>query len=434
MRIMTTPRLTLLLVLLLFLFQLAIAQNRPLSGRVTDQNGTGVPGVTVTVRGTQIVTQTDANGNYTLNAPDNATLIFSSVGYETSQVNAGTNTTVNATLTTATSNLNEVVVVGYGTARRRDVTGSVASVRAKDFNKGVIVSPDQAIQGKVAGVMVVNNSGQPGGATTVRIRGTSSIRSSNQPLFVVDGVPLSGGSARPGGGGAAIGTSPNANPLNFINPNDIASIEILKDASATAIYGSRGANGVVIITTKRGLSGTPTIEASASAGVSGVLKRLEVLNASEYRAALKQYNITSGGDYGGDVDAFDEITQKGIVQNYSAAVTGGSENGRYRISLGYLNQEGIIKESGLKRVTAGLTSNFRFLNNRKLGLDFNVITANNTEDIAPISTNAGFTGSLIGQALQWNPTHPLRKPNDSIWVNNQIGATTINPLAMLAAH
>ncbi|HZF63864.1 MAG TPA: carboxypeptidase-like regulatory domain-containing protein, partial [Chitinophagaceae bacterium] len=172
------PKLTLPLVAFLLLFQISFAQ-RTITGRITDAEGAGVPGVTVTVRGTNTATQTGADGSYTITAPDNATLVMTAVGYTTQEVSAGNAEAV--TLQTNASNLNEVVVVGYGTARRRDVTGSVATVRAKDFNKGVIVSPEQAIQGKAAGVMVINNSGQPGGATTIRIRGTSSIRSGNQP-------------------------------------------------------------------------------------------------------------------------------------------------------------------------------------------------------------------------------------------------------------
>jgi iron complex outermembrane receptor protein len=249
----------------------------------------------------------------------------------------------------------------------------------------------------------------------------------------VDGVPLSGGSARPGFSGGGIGSTPAANPLNFMNPNDIASIEVLKDASATAIYGSRGANGVILITTKRGITGAPSMDVSGGLGVSTIMKRLNVLSGNEYRAALKQYGLT-GGDFGGNVNALDAVLQNGITQNYNVSVGGGTENGRYRISGGYLNQEGIVRESGLKKYTANITSSFKLLESRKLGLDFNVLTSHTTEDIAPISNDAGFTGSLIGQALQWNPTHPLRKPgNDSLWIDPAVGNTTINPLVMLAA-
>ena len=242
------------------------------------------------------------------------------------------------------------VVVGYGTARRKDITGSVASVKARDFSQGVLTAPDQLIQGKVAGVQVINNTGAPGGATTVRIRGISSIRSGNQPLFVVDGVPLSGGSAAPGLG-TSLGSAPGDNPLNFINPNDIASMEVLKDASATAIFGSRGANGVVIINTKRGQSGAARVEFNTSVGVASLLRKLEVLDGNEYRATLTKYGLNSG-NFGGNVDAMDAITRNAITQNYNLAVTQGSENGRYRVSVGYQNMNGIINESGFKKLTA----------------------------------------------------------------------------------
>jgi iron complex outermembrane receptor protein len=292
------------------------------------------------------------------------------------------------------------------------------------------------IQGKAAGVLVINNTGQPGGATTVRIRGTSSIRSGNQPLYVVDGVPLAGGSARPGGSGGDFGSDPG-NPLAFINPNDIASMEILKDASATAIYGSRGANGVIIITTKRGKTGAPQLDASASTSVSRILRQLKVLNADEYRQALRNYDLvdSSGrlkGDFGGNVNAFDAITRSAITQNYNVAMSGGTENGRYRLSVGYLDQQGIIKTSELRKLTANLTSSFRFLESKKLGLDINVLVTQTDEQIAPISSYVGFTGNLISQALQWNPTHPLIKPGtDSAWIDPAVGATTINPLVQL---
>lgn len=422
-----------LLLGLLMLFTLtSIAQQRTVTGVVTDDKGVPLSGVSVTIKGTTTGTITSADGAFSLNVPANSnTLVISNIGYESRDVDITNQTNINITLTSADQVLTDVVVVGYGTARRRDLTGAVASVAAKDFNKGTFTSPDQLIQGKAAGVLVINNTGQPGGSTTVRIRGTSSIRSGNQPLFVVDGVPLSGGSARPGAqGGGAYGND-GGNPLNFINPNDIASMEILKDASATAIYGSRGANGVVLITTKRGKSGIPQIDAGASAGFSTVLKKLEVLSADEYRKALSDYGLTTG-DFGSSVDAWDAITQTALTQNYNVAVGGGNENGRYRLSAGYLNQEGVIRTSNLKKVTANLTSNFKFLESKKLGLDFNVLVTQTDEQIAPISAFVGFEGNLISQALQWNPTHPLIKPGtDSAWIDPAVGATTINPLAQL---
>lgn len=263
--------------ILLFVSQLVMAQERVISGRITDSKDTsGIPGVTISAKGTKIGTATKNDGTFSLTVGSNVTtLVISSVGYATQEVSIGGKTSVEVSLVATGNNLNEVVVTGYGTARRKDLTGATATLREKDFNKGVYTSPDQLIQGKAAGVLVINNTGQPGGSSTIRIRGSSSIRSGNQPLFVVDGVPLSGGSARPGGSGADYGND-GGNPLSFINPTDIASMEILKDASATAIYGSRGANGVILISTKKGKSGVPTVDVSASVGVSNVLKKLEV--------------------------------------------------------------------------------------------------------------------------------------------------------------
>ena len=423
----------LLLATVLLLTQVAFSQNKQVTGKVTDsKDGSAVAGASVLVKGSTGGTNTNTEGAFSLNVPTTATtLIISAVGFTEQEVSI-TDGPINISLVAggAGSNLNEVVVVGYGTARRKDLTGAVSTVQAKDFNKGTYTSPDQLIQGKAAGVLVINNTGQPGGSTTVRIRGSSSIRSGNQPLFVVDGVPLSGGSARPGGRGGNFGND-GGNPLNWMNPNDIANIEILKDASATAIYGSRGANGVVLITTKRGKSGAPQIDLNASVGASGVLKKLEVLDANEYRAALKDYGLTTG-DFGSSADAFDAITRTGLTQNYNVAVGGGTENGRYRISAGYLDQQGVIETSELKKISANMTTNFRFLESKKLGLDINLMVTQTDERIAPVSAFVGFTGNLISQALQWNPTHPLIKPGtDSAWIDPAVGATTINPLAQL---
>jgi TonB-linked outer membrane protein, SusC/RagA family len=421
-------------VLLLLISQTVLAQTKVVSGKVRDSRGNAVIGASVVVKGTQTGGTTDATGAFSFAAPESATtLTVSAVGFTTIDVPISGGT-IDVVMEETTVDLNEVIVVGYGTARRRDVTGSVQSVKAKDFNKGVIVSPDQAIQGKAAGVMIISNSGQPGGATTVRIRGTATIRSGQQPLYVVDGVPLSGNSARPGATGAGIGSTPGTNPLNFMNPNDIASIEILKDASATAIYGSRGANGVILITTKRAQTGEPYIDAGASVGFSKIMKKLEVLDGNEYRKALSDYGMT-GGDFGGNVDAMDAITRTGLTHSYTAAVGGGTANSKYRISTSYLDQQGIVKESEFKKYTANVNGGFKLLKNRNLNIDFNVSVSGTNEQIAPISNDAGFSGSLIGQALQWNPTHPLIEPGTGRpWIDPAVGATTINPLAMLEAY
>lgn len=429
---------------LLLCTQLVFAQNRTVTGKVTDsKDGSPVVGASVIPKGTKTGTSTGSDGSFSISVgADVKSLTVSSVGFETMSVDIEGKNSVDVSMTaSAGQNLNEVVVVGYGTTRRKDVTGAVATVKAKDFNKGVQPAPDQLIQGKVAGVQVINNSGAPGSGTTVRIRGASSIRAGNQPLFVVDGVPMQNTNARPDVGLTDVGGgSPSGNPLNFINPADIASMEVLKDASAAAIFGSRGANGVVLITTKRGLSGAPRIEANVSFGTSKILKQLEVLNGDQYRSALGEFGFpttvsTSSvptANFGGNVDALGSILRTGFSQNYSVAVGSGNENARYRLSMGYLDQEGIVRKTDFKKYTAGLTTNFRFLENKKLGLDFSVMTSQTVESVAPISNTAGFKGSLIGQALQWNPTKSLYKADGTL--NIEYGSDNINPLAYSAAY
>ncbi|MGX5854185.1 SusC/RagA family TonB-linked outer membrane protein [Dyadobacter jiangsuensis] len=409
----------------------AYAQDISLKGKVTDSKGNALPGVSITIKGTSKGTSTDMEGAYAISAPPASTLAFSFIGFTTKEVTVGSQTTIDVVLADDVKALEEVVVIGYGAVKKKDVTGSVVSLQPKDFNKGVITAPDQLIQGRTPGVMVINNTGQPGGATTVRIRGNSSIRAGNNPLFVLDGIPLSGSSARPGGSGGF--GSDGGNPLAYLNPNDIASMDILKDASATAIYGSRGANGVVIITTKRGASGAPTVSINASTGVSSLLRKPEVLNADEFREAVQYYapNDVKGADFGGNVNAFDEITRVAPVQNYSMAITGGTDNGKYRVSAGYMDQKGIIETSRLKKYTASINSSFRFLESKKLGLDFNVLFTQTNENLAPIDVGVGFTGNVISQALTWNPTRPLRVNADSL---TYVSPTTINPLTSLKAY
>ncbi len=406
------------------------AQTKTISGKVTDsKDGSPMVGASVTVKGSKTGTQTGADGTFKLSVPSSVTaLVISSVGYGTAEVNIQNKSSVNVSLNATNDQLGEVVVIGYGTSRKKDLTGAVTSVKAKDFNAGLVTAPDQLIQGKVAGLQVINNSGAPGGATTIRIRGNNSVRSGNSPLFVIDGIPLDGRNARPGLNVSGLGATPDANPLYFYNPNDIASMDVLKDASGTAIYGSRGANGVIMITTKKGQSGgAPRLDFSASTGISTILKKYSVLNGDQYRNALKSYGLTSG-DYGTSVNAMDAILQTGVSQNYNLGVSGGSDNGKYRMSFGYLDQQGILKNSDLKKYTFNLNGQYKFLESRRLSLDFNVLAAHNTETIVPISNDAGFTGNLIGMALQWNPTQALYKANGD--VNIIPGSSTVNPIAM----
>ncbi len=404
-----------------------MAQQRTITGTVMSKEGTPLSDASVTVVGQKTGVRTSSDGTFSINVPSTAKqLAISYVGSQSQNVTIVNSSKVAVVLETNSQALENVVVIGYGSVRKKDLTGAVSSVQAKDFNKGTYTNPDQLIQGKAAGVLVINNTGQPGSSTTIRIRGSSSIRSGNNPLFVVDGIPLSGDSARVRGQG-----DNGSNPLTFMNPNDIASIDILKDASATAIFGSRGANGVVLITTKRGKSGVPQISASASTGISNVMKKLKVLSGDEYRKALKDYGLTSG-DFGNSVDAFDAITRTANTQNYNVAVGGGTETGRYRISAGYLDQQGIIETTDLKKMTANFTSNFKFLESKKLALDINILVTQTDENVIFNNSFVGFTGNVIAQALQWNPTHLLIKPGtDSAWIDPAVGSTTVNPLAQL---
>ncbi|TMI83582.1 MAG: SusC/RagA family TonB-linked outer membrane protein [Bacteroidetes bacterium] len=410
----------------------AFAQ-KTITGKINDsKDGAPLAGVSITVKGTSTGTTTKADGTFSLTVPANATtLVVSSVGYATQEVNLANQTSMDVLLVASGTNLNEVVVVGYGTARKKDLTGAVSSVQSKDFVKGPVTNPDQLLIGKVSGLQIINSTGQPGAVTIVKIRGTNSIRTGNNPLYVVDGVPLDGRTPRPGLINSGLGTTPSVNPLTFINPNDIASMDVLKDASSAAIYGSRGANGVIIITTKKGQAGTAKVFVDANFGVSDVMRKIKVLDAGEYRQALKTYNAPKS-DSGASVDPFDEILHKGApTQNYSIAFSGGSENGRYRASFLYSDQQGIIRKSGLKKYVGSFNEQHTFLD-KKLSLNFNVTAANVTERIAPITQDVGSQGNIISLALIWNPTLALKRSNGLYNQTNPSGQ--VNPLALSDAY
>lgn len=416
---------------LLLVTFIAAAQTRVLKGKVVDETQSPLTGATIKVKGSSTATTSDAEGAFSLNISNDArSLEVTYIGYALKEVPIVGNDMTIALEPSSDQGLEEVVVIGYGTARKKDLTGSMVTIGAKNFNKGIMTSPDQLIQGKTPGVMVINNTGQPGGSTTVRIRGNSSIRASNNPLFVLDGVPMSGNSPLPEGRGGF--SSDRGNPLTYLNPGDIASMDILKDASATAIYGSRGANGVVIITTKKGKVGSPEVSVGASAGVSTMREYPDVLNAARFREALKYYTPSEAtdSDFGDNEDAFNAITRKAITQNYYADVAGGTEHGKYRLSGGYLNQNGIIRGSQLKKYTANFTGNFRFLENKRLGLDFAVFLTQMDNKYAPINATVGSEGNVISQALQWNPTRPLRDAQGNLTF---VSSTTRNPLTSIEA-
>jgi TonB-dependent starch-binding outer membrane protein SusC len=348
------PLLFLLSMLSFSRFSMAHAQGNPVSGRVTDENGNGVLGATVTVKGTQVATQTDANGNYTINAPANATLVFTSVGYAPIETATAGRGTININLTTQTSNLNEVVVVGYGTQRKVDLTGAVASVTRKDFVNKPFTSPDQILGGRIPGVNIANRSGDPGAPIDVRIRGVGTT-GTNQPLWVIDGVPI----VQTTNITVNTASQTETNPLAGINSNDIESIDVLKDASAAAIYGARAANGVIIVTTRRGREGRTSLTYDGYYGVQYVPqnRRLEVLNVDEYLALQSElgrdFSSFKGQPF---VDWQDAIFQKGPVNSHNLTISGGSQKATFNVGAGYLNNIGVERGQGFERFSLKVNS------------------------------------------------------------------------------
>ncbi|MFI2742929.1 SusC/RagA family TonB-linked outer membrane protein [Zhouia sp. PK063] len=401
---------------------MGMVQAQSVSGTVSDANGP-LPGANILVKGTANGTQSDFDGNYTINnLPANAILVFSYVGYKTQEIPVNGKKTVNVTLSEDAQSLDEVVIIGYGSVKQSDATGAVASVKADDLNKGVTASPNQLIQGKVSGLQVTTSSGQPGASSTIRIRGNSSIRSGNDPLIVVDGIPLNGGDVSAGANLGNIGNSGTTNPLNFINSNDIASMDVLKDASATAIYGSRGANGVILITTKKGKAGKLKIDANSSLSFAKISNKINLYNAEQFAA------LAPDQDQGGSADAFDAILRTAQTVQNDVSISGGTEKLSYRMSLSMLEQEGIIKNSALDKYTAAVNTVSKFFDNDRLTVNFSLLTSSINDKNAPISSDAGFEGSLIGSALNWNPTRDLYNADGTL---NQYSTTETNPLALL---
>ncbi|MBI2284968.1 MAG: TonB-dependent receptor [Bacteroidetes bacterium] len=358
-----------------------------ISGKITDA-GTGLPlsGATVSVKGSKVNVSSDASGKYSIRVPNSkSVLVISYIGYNTQEA-AITGTGLDIALKPASQDLTQVVVVGYGTQSRRDVTGAVKSVKSEAFNKGIINAPEELLQGKVAGVTVTSASGEPGGILGITVRGPGGVRTGSTPLFVVDGLALDNSST---GGG---------NPLNFLNPQDIESIDVLKDASATAIYGSRGANGVVLITTKRGKAGISTINVSSSYGLSKLARPIAVFDAAEYKKQV----VALGGtldDKGATTDWQEAITRTAQTQNHNLALSGGAEKLTYYASFGMQKQEGIIRDNTLDRYTGRFNATQRFLED-KLIVEANLSVTGTYNTRPPIS-------GVIGDALSNNPTYAV---------------------------
>lgn len=416
-----TSKSTILAFLLSFITLAAFSQNISVTGKVTDANGGELPGVTVQVKGTTNGTSTGIDGTYTLsNVPSKGTVVYSFVGMQAQEIAVQGQSVINVTLQDDDQVLDEVVVVGYGTVKKKDATGAVNAIGTKDFQKGIVTSPEQLMQGRVAGVQITQSSGEPGGGINIRIRGTSSVYGGNNPLFVIDGVPLSGDNTTAGGNSQGLGRQAAKNPLNFLNPADIQSIDILKDASATAIYGARGAQGVVLITTKRG-SGKGTLSYGYSLGASQITKRYDLLNSSEFAAA------NPSQDRGSSTDWQDELFQTAITQQHNLSFGGGDATGNYRFSLGYLDQEGIVLTSGIQRYSLGFNGGKKFINN-KLNITSSVNLANTKDRGVGISENSGYTGDLLAAIIKSNPTMPVYQSDGSF---TQPGITEPNPMAIV---
>ena len=369
----------------------SVQQSKTISGKVTDSSGSPLPGVTVVVKGTSHGIITDSDGNYSLkNVPENATLIFSFVGMHTQEFQVSGKSVINVFLQEETIGLEEVVAIGYGTMKKSDLTGSLSSVKGDDLNAFPTTFVSQSIQGKAAGVQVVQSTGAPGATMQIRIRGANSIKGSNAPLWIIDGFP---------------------GDEKLLNASDIENIEVLKDASATAIYGSRGANGVIIVTTKHGKAGETRVTCDFSYSLQTLRKKLDIMNAEEYATF---YNIQQMNDNGAEYFSQDEIAGFGKgtdwqdlifrtapVQNHSVTVTGGNKKTQFSVGANYFNQDGIIRNSDYRKIS--MRANLNHEISDKLNISYNIILArldNNKKN----SSTSSRGGSLISAILCAPPT------------------------------
>ncbi|WP_073098431.1 SusC/RagA family TonB-linked outer membrane protein [Leeuwenhoekiella marinoflava] len=362
------------------------AIQRTITGTVTDNEGVLLPGASVQVAGTSKGVTTDFDGNFSIEADTGDVLEISYVGFKSTRLTIEAQSQYTIQLEANTSELDEVLVVGYGTQKKSDLTGAVSSVVAEEFNKGVVNNPGNLLQGKVSGLNVTNTSGEPGAGQDIIIRGVGTLRSGTSPLYVVDGFVLDNSS-----------NGVPTNPLNFINTQDIQSINVLKDASAAAIYGSRAANGVVVITTKRGKEGRTQMNFNASTAISSLANKMDVFSADEFRSVVQQIG-GSLSDNGANTDWQDELTRTAITNNINFSMSGGTATTSYFASLGVDDQEGILNNSELKRYSARANVTQKGLDDR-LKIDFN-LTATRTENTRPN------TNTMVSNMLSLNPTTP----------------------------
>ena len=359
-------------------------QTNSIVGKVTDMNGVAIVGATVSIQNSSIATATGANGEYVLNniALGSHALIVQMIGYEKSEsrilVVAGVNR-LDIQLLAASDALDEVVVIGYGVAKRKQVTGSISSVTPEEFNKGVVSSPDQLLAGKVAGLTVNRSGGDPTAGSTMQLRGPSSLTASSSPLYVIDGI---------------VGAN-----IELVPPDDIVSMDVMKDASSTAIYGSRAANGVIFVTTKRGKAGASVLSYSGYAATESVSNRVNVLSAAEHKSFVEKNGLAvATSETGFDTDWQKEITRTGVSHNHNLSLTGGSEGTRYNASVNYFNNQGIVKRSGVEKIVARVGVDQNAFDDR-LKLSFNLANSINS------STHIDY--GIFNGAARFVPTSPV---------------------------
>ncbi len=398
-----------------------------IKGKIQDENGLPLPGATITETGTNNTVTTNLDGEFQITIANGNTIDIYYVGYKTQKA-VPTSKSMSIKMEPDASELEEVMIVGYGKQAKTDVTGAVTQLNADQFKQGANISVDNLLQGKVAGVRVVPTSGEPGAGINVTIRGVGSIRSGSTPLFVVDGVPLSNDDVSPGAANVGFGASAPKNPLNFLNTSDIESITVLKDASAAAIYGARGSNGVVIVTTKKGNKGEATFTIDTYVGFSKVANKLDVLSSSQYREAL----VDPAFDHGGNTDWQDVIYREAVTKNNSMSFAKQTNTGNYYVSLAQMDQEGIIHNSDFKRTSARINAAESFLDNKRLKLKMNLTASETEEHGVPTSDDGGSNGQLIVHTLMANPTRSVFDENGE-YTNFNMNAH-YNPAYLLSIY
>ena len=401
---------------------IVFGQDITVSGVVTE-SGTGEPliGVNVLVKDSDVGTITGLDGDYTLDVAPDAILVFSYIGYESAEVAVSSQSVIDVAMIFAAAKLDEIVIVGYGATKKRDLTGSVSSVKEEDIRAVPVLSADQALQGRAAGVVVQQNSGEPGSGSTIRIRGTSSISASNEPLYVIDGIPILT-QASDITSGAAAGTE--INPLSTINPNDIVSMEVLKDASAAAIYGARAANGVILITTRRGQAGESNIDFSMFYGWQQVRNPYKLLNASQFAHFINEAEFNAGNSrvyddpqsFGEGTDWQDEIFRSAPMANYELSFSGGSENVQYALSGSFYDQDGVIKGSDFRRYN--FRANLDGKLHSRIKVSNSLMYSHTRSNRIQTDDNAAFDGGIVTAALGFNPMLPTRDENGDLIPRN----------------